>query len=167
MSSKPSYIETLEKLKKFSPLILELGGPILDDRIEKFEIKIGCRLPEDFKYFLRQHNSISLMGDNVYGLGEEMKGSSLDKVYEIEHFEVENPMPKELLPFSPDGRGNHYCLDLSNISNGFAPVLFWQHDLDYDSKDEIEITNDSFSDWVQEVLINWTLEDYNYDGSEK
>lgn len=166
MSSKTSHKETLKELKKFSIKILELGSPILDDRIEKFESQIGHMLPDDFKFFLENHNSFSLGGSTVYGLGDEFRGASLDKIYQFEHFQAENPMPEPLLPFSPDGAGNHYCLDLESLSNGITPVLFWQHDLDY-SKSDIEITNESFTDWVNKVLIGWTLEEYNYNGSEK
>jgi hypothetical protein len=88
----------------------------------------------------------------------------LDNLYRIEHFEVGNPMPLEFFPFSPDGGGNHYCFDLSNHDD---KVYFWQHDYEYADKTEVECCNNSFYEWIQEVLIDWTLEDYNYDGSEK
>ncbi len=167
MRIKTSYELSLKELKKFSPSILELGSPIVDSRLEKFEIQIKYKLPDDLKYFLKEHNSISLMGETIYGISDEFQGRSLDKVYNIEHNEVNNPMPKELLPFSPDGRGNHYCINLGQLKNGIAPILFWQHDFEFNSIDEIEETHNCFSDWVNEVLIEWTLEDYNYDGTEK
>ena len=33
--------------------------------------------------------------------------------------------------------------------------------------DQPEQTNASFFDWVQEVLINWTLEEHDYEGNER
>jgi hypothetical protein len=76
-------------------------------------------------------------------------------------------MPKYFLPFSPDGYGNHYCLDFSRIKNEICPIVFWQHDFKYENLTEVETCNNSFVDWVNEVLIEWTLEEYNYDGTEK
>jgi hypothetical protein len=143
---------------------VKLGNQIFDNRFEKLEIQIGFKLPETFKELLRQYNGINLIGTEINGIDINYGDSSLDKLYHNEHFEVEYPMPLELFPFSPDGRGNHYCFDLS-LNND--KVLFWQHDFNYSDKSEIEVCNNSFLEWVKEVLIDWTLEDYNYDGSEK
>lgn len=46
-------------------------------------------------------------------------------------------------------------------------MVFWQHDYPYAENDLPEVTNASFSEWMKEVVIDWKLEDYNYDGSEK
>ena len=32
----------------------------------------------------------------------------------------------EIVPFSPDGYGNHYCFDVKNHN-----IVFWEHDSDY------------------------------------
>lgn len=159
--------EVLRELYKFSGDTLSLGQPITDNRLKDLESTIGFILPLDFRYILQQHNSFSLLGTMVYGLGPELGGASLDNIYQFEHEKVENPMLPELLPFSPDGRGNHYCFDLSRMENGLSPVIFWQHDYPYNSKDDIEDCNSSFAEWIQEVIIDWTLEDTNYDGSVK
>lgn len=74
-------------------------------------------------------------------------------------------MPLEFLPFSSDGRGNHYCLDLSRLKGGSCPVIFWQWDFQYPNIEAVETCNESFYDWLDEVMIGWTLEEYNYDGS--
>lgn len=158
---------TYKNLLKFSDSILTLGNPILDNRIEEFENIIGYKLPKDFKWFIEKNNGFSLLGNEVNGLGEEFLNTSLDKVYNFENSEVENPMPKYFLPFSPDGYGNHYCLDFSRIENEICPIVFWQHDFKYENLTEVETCNDSFVEWVNEVLIEWTLEEYNYDGTEK
>lgn len=157
----------LEELYKFSNEILFLGESILDSRIEDLEKEIGYKLPEDFKYIIKKHNRIILAGTQVYGMSQELKGSSLDMIYKFEHFEAENPMPKFFFPFSPDGQGNHYCLDLSKITDEICPVVFWQWDIEYEDIEDVEVCNDSFIDWIDEVMIDWTLEVYNHDGSEK
>lgn len=158
---------TYKNLIKFSDSILSLGNPIIDNRINEFEKIIGYKLPKDFKWFIEKNNGFSLFGNEVTGLGEEFLNASIDKVYNFEHSEVENPMPKYFLPFSPDGYGNHYCLDFSRIKNEICPIVFWQHDFKYENLTEVETCNNSFVDWVNEVLIEWTLEEYNYDGTEK
>jgi hypothetical protein len=158
----------LTKLYKFDESIIYLGSPINDERLELFEKEIGFYLSLDFKYILKKHNRIVLSGTEIYGLDRELRGNSLDEVYQYEHNkEVRNAMPNEFLPFSPDGRGNHYCLNLSKLVNGVCPVVFWQHDFIYENIEEVEESNGSFINWIKEVMIEWTLEDYNYDGSEK
>ena len=157
----------LTNLYKFNTSIISLGPIINDKRLEVFEDSIGFKLPLDFKYVIERHNRIVLAGTEVYGLDSMFRGTSLDEVYQYEHNEVYNAMPREFLPFSPDGRGNHYCLNLSKMTRGVCPVVFWQHDFIYKSIETVEECNDSFVNWIKEVMIGWTLEDYNYDGSEK
>jgi cell wall assembly regulator SMI1 len=159
--------DILKELYKFSEEILFLGEPITDKRLLEFEKQIGFHLPVDFKYILTKHNSFSLAGTEVLGLDERFKDASLDKVFHFEHEEVVNPMFPEYVPFSPDGGGNHYCLDVSRLVDNKCPVVFWQHDYSYSNKGEVETCNDSFIDWIKEVMIGWTLEDFNYDGSER
>lgn len=156
--------QTINELLKFDSSLIELGDSVTDDRFEKLEHKIGYSLPTSFKNLLKKYNYISLGGTSINGLDSKFRDSSLDRLYEFEHFETGNPMPKEFFPFSPDGRGNHYCFDLTNSTD---QVLFWQHDYEYADKNEVEICNNSFFEWINEVMIKWTLEEYNYDGSEK
>jgi len=70
-----------------------------------------------------------------------------------------------LVPFSPDGGGNHYCFDTRTINENSCNVVFWQHDYPYSEDDPPEVTNTSFTEWMKEVVIDWTLEDYDYDGN--
>ena len=95
------------------------------------------------------------MGTEVIGFKIEEFGESIGNIYEFEHFKAAHKMPLEFLPFSPDGRGNHYCLNLSNMSNGICPVVFWQWDFDYASISDVEECNGNFLEWVEEVLIEW------------
>jgi cell wall assembly regulator SMI1 len=159
-----SETQIINELLKFDDSLIELGESVADDRYEKLEEKIGFTLPASFKSLLKKFNFISLYGTSINGLDAKFRDTSLDRLYEIEHYEVGNPMPNELFPFSADGYGNHYCFDLTNK---YDKVLFWQHDIDYTNKSEIEVDNESFLEWINEIMIESTLEDYNYDGSEK
>lgn len=158
----------INELLKFSDSLLELGEPIVDNRLEVFEINIEQNLSNDFKYILRKFNGFSLNGTIVNGLGSIFGDSSLDEVYNFEHFNALNKMPHCLFPFSNDGRGNYYCLDLSKYNGcGVCPIVFWQWDYHYKDMSEIEICNINFCDWIREVMIEWTLEDYMYNGEER
>lgn len=157
----------LNELYKFSRDVIVLGTTINDDRLEIFEKSIGYVLPNDFKYILKKHNGIFLFGVELLGYDSELLESSLEKIYQFEHYEVFNKMPPQFMPFSPDGRGNHYCLDLSKKIDGLNPIVFWQWDFNYESFDDVEICNDSFVEWMEEVMIEWNLQEFNYDGSEK
>lgn len=75
------------------------------------------------------------------------------------------PQPGYLSPFSPDGRGNFYCFDTRAVGNDSCPIVFWVSNYEYQVDDVPETTNGSFVDWMSEVVLDWTLEDYNYDGS--
>jgi len=154
----------LRELYKFSPKVLTLGEPLKDTMIvDAFEKKHNLRLPNDYKYLLSIHNGIDLMGVSIYGFtGTE----NLETVYEFEHNEVIYPQYDYLIPFSPDGGGNFYCFDTRN-NNESCPVVFWTSNYEYNEDDQPELTHESFSDWIKEVLIEWTLESYNYDGSDK
>lgn len=167
MEIEKKCLDTLEKLYKFSEDILQLGEPIGDERLENFEKSLGYKLPEDFKFIIKKHNGIILAGTEIFGLSADLREGSIDKVYAFEHFETENEMPEFFLPFSPDGQGNHYCFDLSKLQDGICPVVFWQWDFEYESSDDVEICNEDFTDWISEVMIDWTLKTFNYDGSEK
>lgn len=159
--------EVINELKKFSDEILELGTLIHDNRIKEFELEYDLNLPEDFKLFISQINGFSLMGSEVYGF-DKTKANSIENIYYREHFKVRIPQYPYLVPFSPDGRGNFYCLDThSNESENKLSIVFWVSNYEYSTEDPPEIVASNFINWIQKVVIDWTLEDYNYDGSEK
>ena len=106
------------------------------------------------------------MGKVVYGIDDGSGRYSLEDCYQFEHFEVGNPMPDFLIPFSPDGAGNHYCFDSRQCNEESCNIIFWQHDLELEIN-EVEVVNSSFAHWVKEVVIEWTLEDFDYSGNPK
>jgi cell wall assembly regulator SMI1 len=159
--------KVLTELYKFSEIMLSLGDPIQDNRILELERQIGFVLPLDYQYIMSKHNYISLGGTEVLGIGKGLDGHSINSLYLFEHEEVGNPMFREFLPFSPDGYGNHYCLDLSKLVDDVCPVIFWEHDCSYEDKNDVEVSNKSFTEWIKEVMVDWNLEDSNYDGSDK
>jgi hypothetical protein len=157
--------EILIELHKFSVDILTLGAPITNTRlINDFEDKHGIKLPEDYKLFLFNHNGFELMGVQVYGFGN---AEDINSVYDFEHYQVIYPQYNYLVPFSPDGSGNFYCFDTRKHIDRSCPIVFWVSNYEYNEDDQPEVTNENFIEWVKEVVIEWTLEEYNYDGSKK
>jgi hypothetical protein len=101
----------IDELLKFSSRVLTLNEGVKEDKINEFEKNHNLVLSNDCKILLRRTNGLDLMGSTVYGIYDESVILSLDGVFKFEHNEVENEMPDNLIPFSPDGRGNHYCFD--------------------------------------------------------
>lgn len=159
--------DTIEELILFSNTILELGEPVGTQLIDDFEKKFNIKLPNDYRFFLSKHNGATLLGTSIYGILPKDSSNSLEGNYIFEHNEVGNEMYAYLVPFSPDGGGNHYCFDSRFHNQESCPVVFWQHDYNYSEDDMPEVTNESFVSWVKEVMIDWTLEEYEYDGTKR
>lgn len=58
----------IAELLRFSPHLLEINNPVLEEEIAQFESKFNLPLPEDYKYLLSITNGFSLMGDEVLGI---------------------------------------------------------------------------------------------------
>ncbi len=144
---------------RFGERVKNFTSPVSSSDIIVAERFLGLSLPQEYKDLLAFSNGISIMGDEIYGVGEASLGMSLETVYQFEHFEVENPMPLHLIPFCPDGFGNHYCFD--SINGG---IVFWQHDIDY-SQSKPEPVYATLFDMIKEVLIDWTLKYWDYNGN--
>ena len=155
----------LEEILKFSRRVLTVAEGVTEDEIRAFEEKHSLMLPEDYKTFLKRTNGLNLIGTIVYGIYDDPVYMSLDRAFNIEHYEVENEMPPYLIPFSPDGGGNHYCFDSTRRDEKSCKIIFWQHDRSYSDENPPETVNDSFAGWAKEVLVEWTLEDYDYNGN--
>ncbi len=162
-----SIIQVLREVLKFSPKMFTLHEGIEEYRIIQFEKNHNVVLPNDYKMFLKKTNGLDFMGIVVFGIYDGSAYFSLDKSYKFEHYDVDNAMPMNLIPFSPDGGGNHYCFDSSNCDSNSCKIVFWQHDLVYTLHNPPEIVNGSFTKWMKEVIIDWTLEDYDYEGNKR
>lgn len=155
---------SIAELKRFAPEVIRLFRPARNSQIVAFQDKFNLRLPSDFIKFLCFSNGVELGGNEVYGITSARL--DLTKVYTNEHFKVSVPIFPHYVPFSPDGGGNYYCLDTSSIgARGLCPVKFWVSNSQYVGKLRPETTHASFSQWLKKCLIDWTLEDINYDGS--
>jgi hypothetical protein len=162
--------KAIKEILKFSNEVLEKGNSLPLGIMSTITSNYGINLPLEYYELVRSMNGFSIMGDGVVGIKHEsLSGISLEQLYQQEHYEVENPMSKFLVPFCNDGEGNHYCIDCANVheKTETAKIIFWQWDYSYSEVDQPEVVNDSLAEWILEIPIGWTLENHDYEGNEK
>lgn len=162
-------VQIFKELSKFSERVITFNSPVNESLILKFEKENDILLPEEYKQLLSISNGLNLMGDEIFGLYDIENTYDLFEAYRFEHFDVIRPMPKYLIPFSPDGGGGFYCFDTRIYTNkGFSnQIVFWSTGYIYTDVDQPEVTHNSMCDFIQECFIEWTLEDYDYNGNER
>lgn len=152
----------MDELHKFSSAIITFKPPVSSESILAFEKQFNVVLPDDYKELVQIHNGFELMGDTILGIfSSDNPNNNLNDCYTFEHFGSVCPMPKNLIPFCPDGYGNYYCFDSKTNS-----IVFWESECDYSEADPEVVYSDLYS-MIHEIFIDWVLEDYNYDGSKK
>jgi cell wall assembly regulator SMI1 len=159
--------EVIEEIFRFSTTIMTSYEGVDEQKINDFEKKYNVVLPDDYKILIRKTNGVDIMGTGVLGILDETVFASLDGAYKYFHYEVGNKYPPHLIPFSPDGGGNNYCFDSNDRSGDSCKIVFWRYDLTYDEDHPPEVVNESFAEWAKEVMIDWALEDYDYDGNKR
>ncbi len=136
---------------------------------------IGASLPQDFKDIYRLHNG-QISGDA--GLLDSQEWLSLDAIeeewsiwkdqYEEGAFKGKkaesDPEVKpdwwnpRWIPFTYDGQGNHYCIDLDPTSHGTRGqvITLWN-----EGEERMVLAN-SFSDWWEEYVDELEAGEYVY-----
>ncbi|MBX3417032.1 MAG: SMI1/KNR4 family protein [Pirellulaceae bacterium] len=125
------------------------------DAIRAAERELGIKFPFDYESYLRTYGWVRLIYDELYGLGDSVP-AHLNLITNTlrERTDFCPRLPNHLVPFMPDGAGNHYCLDLSRTESGNCPVVFWDHDEGEDQTPSIVAK--SFSDWIVEHVTEQT-----------
>ena len=60
-----------------------------------------------------------------------------------------------IVPFYHDGFGNFACFDTRKINkNGSCPIVFWEHDVEYNETYEPDVINNSFVEFVLDIFSN-------------
>lgn len=142
------------ELREYDSSIVSFEDAASEQHITETENHIGRALPVEYKEFVRRHNGLDFTCDYILRVGNDVQpvAYSLNDVYDFEHCDAYNPMPPDLIPFAPDGYGNHYCFDMAQ--NG--AVVFWQHDLQYGSDRHPEVVYKSMAEMIREVFIDWS-----------
>lgn len=148
----------------YSDGLLDLNPPATDYEIEELTKILGVELPNDFLDVLRTHNGQK--GESAW-LFDSQEFLSTHRI--IDEFNTwKNLLNTQLqgksstpdegvkndwwntnwIPFTSDGCGDHYCLDLSPTNTGTKGqiITLW-----YESS-EREIVAPSFSLWFEEYV---------------
>lgn len=161
--------EKFEKFKQWLTLnysdgLLDLNPPATNEEIEELKNALGVDLPDDFISVLKIHNGQK--GDSAW-LFDSQEFLSTHRI--IEEFNTwKNLLETELqgkistpddgvksdwwnvnwIPFTSDGCGDHYCIDLSPTANGTKGqiITLW-----YELA-EREIVSKSFFSWFDEYI---------------
>ena len=144
-----SFEEMANKIRSSAPEEMRQIFVTVEDLLN-LERAIGLELPTSFKLFLKEFGYVD-WPVVIYGIGSGgMPGDKLLSVCMRERKEMLPAMPTHIIPFSPDGLGNHYCFDLSRMAAGEAPVVFWDH-----QAGEHQVPNQaapSFVNWLEAAL---------------
>lgn len=150
----------------------ERGKKLNENALQLFEKKIGHRLPEDYRQFLKSSNGGILSDELAFNFTEDGKPSDtvLSEFYTladdaefgtlndaIEVFVHENRMPSWFLPIADDVFGNQICISLANDDIGC--IYFWNHEDEAESSDNSKFKNisrisTSFSEFVGILAIS-------------
>lgn len=146
--------EIIKILKRVPNEYIYWGDSVSKTEILGFECRTGIKLPLDYVELLKHFNGINLMGACLLGIPiDGGDPENLESVYDFEHYESANPMPLYLIPFSPDGGGNHYCFDTRNDT-----IVFWNSEYDY-SDILPEIVYNTLAQMMRDVFIEWTIKE--------
>lgn len=164
----------------FKEFNYDLNPGVTEKKILSLENIIKKQFPEDFKAFYKLHN-----GENAHGYGI-LKGEeflSMERILEEWNVWQELIDSKALLndeegeyiseadlgvknvwwnpnwiPFSYDGNGNHYCIDLDPSAEGtYGQIIRVWHD-----EPVRELLNSSFTEWINEYISQLENNEFTY-----
>lgn len=142
-----------------------LAAPATDSQIAALESQLGAKLPEDFVACLKVHNGQSNAFGDLFEGGEFLSTEGimdqwnvwqdLLKAHTFDGIKSE-PQPgikndwwnSRWIPFTYDGSGNHYCLDLDPAESGRSgQIITMWHDAS-----ERELLAPSFAQWFDDFV---------------
>jgi hypothetical protein len=138
-------------------------GELEPRRLEKFETRIGARLPEEYRAFLLAHNggepdpSDFEIGPNdysgihggFYGLHQGPDYCRLDDNYDT----FKGRIPDDLLAIADDDAGNQICIGIKGKSKG--QIFFWDHEKEIHLENEPHLLYLNFSTFLSN-LEKWS-----------
>ncbi len=127
-----------------------LGKGVSDQEILHAENELGINLPESYKNFLKRFG-YAYWPEIIYGLEDNLLPSdNIVNANKSERMDVVPQLPIHLAAFSPDGWGNHYCMDTSRWTGDECLIVFWNHEKDEDQN--VDITHSSFLEWLSNKI---------------
>lgn len=109
-------------------------------RFEKFEMKYGCFLPEDFKRFMNKYGGDALFGSCRFEYPENIINNLL---------RVPGEMDFHLIPFGDVGNGDRYCFYKYGEHSEDYYVGIWLHDTG-----NFVILSSSFKGFIYKCILD-------------
>ena len=130
-----------------------IGQGATEDEITAAERELGVTFPSMFRSYLAELGYLEFRSAEFYGLGARVP-AHLDLVRntKAERTEFHLHIPPHLIPFMPNGCGDHYCIDLSASADD-PSVVFWDHELD--TGQQPQKLADTFSSWLLRHTHEW------------
>ncbi|MBA0166831.1 MULTISPECIES: SMI1/KNR4 family protein [Pectobacterium] len=152
-----------------------LNPPATEQEIGALEHALGISLPEDYKACLRIHNGQDTYSGGLFENAEFLSTHAVREQWEIwqsllsdGQFEGIQSSPEDgikadwwntkWIPFTHNGGGDHYCLDLDPAPGGqHGQIITMWHDMD-----EREKLSSSFAHWFQSYVSDVIAGKYVY-----
>lgn len=107
-------------------------GALEDSRISDIEKRLNVKLPESYKWFLREYGTGGVFGIEIFGGGLREVSTCVRETEEWRKY----GLPMEFVVIQNYGSGV-YCLDTSRLANNECPIIDWEQD-DEDGINEYE-----------------------------
>lgn len=137
--------------------------PVTDDDFIQYEQLCGCKLPDDFKNYVKQNNgkvpqkakvTNTMMKDTgweatiymMFSFSPKDKSNAFDQFKDFHDTEKGWGVTEKLCPFATDGGGNVFCLD---YQRGNPVISFWNHE-----ESKTTPISDTFSNFIASLEYN-------------
>ena len=98
-------------------------GALEDSKISDIEKRLNVKLPESYKWFLREYGTGGVFGIEILGGGLREVPTCVRETEEWREY----GLPMEFVVIQNYGSGV-YCLDTSRLANNECPVIDWEQD---------------------------------------
>ncbi|MED4401582.1 SMI1/KNR4 family protein [Metabacillus fastidiosus] len=98
-------------------------GTLEDSKISSIEKMLHVKLPESYKWFLREYGTGGIVGIEILGGGLREVPTCVRETEEWRKY----GLPPDLVVIQNYGVGV-YCLDTSRLVNNECPVIDWERD---------------------------------------
>ncbi|MCY8755623.1 SMI1/KNR4 family protein [Bacillus haynesii] len=137
----------------------DFTGGISIEKINEIQENLNVKLPESYKWFLKNYGSGRIFGVEI--LGYDLEGAYV--VEQSENYRKYYYLPDGIVVIEYVDEFS-YCLDTNKMEDGECPVIVWANDAGYG-----DVVANNFLEFFMEVLKeskeNWE-EDEEWDDEE-